>query len=193
MAMLKVNLLPEAARKTTLSPIEQFHRTPLMWAILALVVVIPVVLWMPMQRHDQQLQRLNNTIHMLEPKRAEVERLQQALEQLRIQDAAFRGMQKGQGIWSKRLNTISNVTPDGVWFTDLALDEVKGLVIQGSAIGQADPELANVTHLAQALKADADFASAFKDINIESIRTVPEGDIEIVQFTLTCPLRETPK
>ena len=190
--MLKINLLPETARKATLSPIEQFHRTPLMWIALVVMGGLPLMLVIPLQMYRQQLQQLTVKVNTLEPQRAAVDQLQRTLQQLRDQEAAFRGMAKGQGLWAKQLNSLSNLTPNGVWFTDLTLDQTKGLVIQGAAIGQADPEMANVTKLVRDLETDANFSSAVKDIQIESIKRVPEGDFEVVHFTLTCSLIEAP-
>ena len=91
-------------------------------------------------------------------------------------------------LWSKRLNTLSNLTPDGVWFTELNFDQAKGLVVQGAAIGQGGDEMVTVGRLVQDLKADPDLASAIQDIQIESIKRAQEKEIEMVQFTLTCAL-----
>ena len=186
--MLKVNLLPENERKATLSPIEQFHRTTLMWLLIASMIGFAGLLLAPIALRRRQLTQLNAKIQTLEPKKVEVERLQRYLQQLRTQEAAFKGLGKGQSRWAKRLNTLSDVTPEGVWFTDLSLDQVQGLVIQGAAIGQGGSEMVNVGRLVQDLKADATFAAAVKDIQIESIKRVQEKEVEIVQFTLTCAL-----
>ena len=188
--MLKINLLPEGARKATLSPIEQFHRTPLMWLGVALMIGLVFVLFIPITLHRRALQQLNVKIRLLEPKKQAVGELQRRLQQLRAQEAAFRGLRHERGLWSKRLNTLSNVTPDGVWFTELSLDQKKGLTIQGSAIGKGGSEMVSVGHLVQDLKADPDFSSAIKDIQIESIKRIQEKEIEIVQFALMCSLRE---
>ena len=95
-------------------------------------------------------------------------------------------------MWAKRLNTLSDVTPEGVWFTELSLDEDKGLVIQGSAIGQGGAEMVSVGRIVSDLKANADFSSVIKDIQIESIKRVQEKEVELVQFTLTCFLAKKP-
>lgn len=191
--MLKINLLPPAERKAVLSHIEQFHRTPLMWIVVAVMVAFPLLLLLPMGLRRQQLQRLNVKIQALTPKKAEIDRMKQATEQLRAQEAAFQGLRESQHRWAKRLNTLSDLTPDGVWFTELALDRKRGLVIQGSAIGQGTgSEMVNIGRLVQDLKADADFSAVVKDIQIESIKRSQDKEIEIVQFTLTCTLAQAP-
>ena len=191
--MLTINLLPESARKITLSPIEQFHRTPLMWLLAASLAGFALSLSLPINWRRHQLQQLNSKIDTLRPKKAEVEALQQTLQQLREQEAAFQSLKSGRGSWGQRLNILSDATPDGIWFTDFNLDKQFGLAIQGSAISQGGSEMDRVYRLVQDLKANPDFMSALRDIQIESIARTQDGEIEVVQFTLTCSLVEVSK
>ena len=184
--MLCINLLPEGARKATLSPVEQFHRTPLLWIIASSLIGFVLACLLPISVRRQQLQRLNAKIHVLQPQKATLDQLQRELQHLRGQEAAFQGLSKTASFWSRRLNTLSDTTPDDVWFTELSLDESKGLVIEGAAGGDSGTEMGQVGRLVGDLKADPDFASAFKNIQIESIKRAPEKDIELVRFTITC-------
>lgn len=188
--MLKINLLPETNRKAAVSPIEQFHRTPLMWLFVGTLVLLPLLLFIPVTLHRQQLTRLQATIQLLQPKKLEVDQMQRLLQRLRTQEAAFHSLGKGKSLWSKRLNALSDITPEGIWFTELSLEQGKGLVIQGSAISLGGEEMVNIGRLVQDLKADPGFASVLKDIQIESIKRVPEKEIELAQFTLTCVLQD---
>ena len=190
--MLQINLLPESERKATLSPVEQFHRTPLMAIVIISMAAVVVVLLIPMSLRRRQLQTLRTEIEALTPKKAELDQLQRVIHRLHAQETAFQGLEHGQRRWSKRLNTLSTLTPEGVWFTDLALDPARGLVIQGSAIGQGGTEMVHIGRLVQELKNDVDFAAAVKDIQIESIKRSQDHDIELVQFTLTCSLAAGP-
>ncbi len=183
--MLRVNLLPETARKTSLSHVEQLHRTPLMWLAGTLMVLVLLLVWVPIPFRNAELKRLNDQIEVLQPKMAAVQQIQRFLQQLRTQEEVFRGMGKDQSLWAKRLNTLSRLTPDGVWFTELSLDDLKGLVIQGSALEQL-----SVTRLVQDLKADLDFSAGMKEIQIESIKSMQDGEVEVVQFTLASSLKE---
>ncbi len=188
--MLTINLMLEEARKGSLSQVEQFHRTPLMLIATAALVGLALLLALPIPFRARTLARLNAKVQTLEPRKLEIDRLQRMLHRLRAEEATLRGLGGAEGVWSRRLNALSNVTPDGVWFTDLTLDKQKGLVIQGSAIAQADPEMVSVTRFVQDLKSDPGFASAVKDMQIESIKRTQDHDIEIVQFTLTAALSE---
>ena len=186
--MLKINLLPAELRKPTLSPLEQFHRTPLMWILIGVLVAAPLLFFMPIGLRLHQLRQLDATIQTLEPKKLAVDQLQRSLETLRAQEAAFQRVTKGEDLWAKRLNTLSDVAQDGVWFSELALDPDKGLVIRGSATEEVNP-----TQLVQSLEADKEFMSAIKEIKIESIKRVQDGEIEVTNFTLNCALAETPQ
>lgn len=190
--MLKINLLPESARKVGPSSLEQFHRAPILWIAGAGMALFVLSLVVPIHLRRRQLQELNGKIQLLQPKKAEMDHLQRLLQQLQAQESAFKSVGAGGSLWSKRLNTLSDVTPDGVWFTELSLDEDKGLVIQGSAIGLGGAEMVSVGRIVSDLKADADFSSVIKDIQIESIKRVQEKEIELVQFTLTCFLAKKP-
>ena len=190
--MLRINLLPEELRQSTASPIEQFHRTPLFLVIIVGILgILPLVFWAPIGLRRQQLRQLQSKVALLEPKKLVVDQLQRDLQLFRAQEAAFQGMIKGQGLWAARLNTLSDAIPDGVWFTELILEDTK-LVIHGSAISLANPGMVSVTNLVQGLKADAHFMAAVKDIQIESMKRVQEGEVEVTQFIVNCALVEVP-
>jgi len=190
MALLHINLLPETARKNVLSPIEQFHRTPLMWVGVVLLVGVALSVWAPVSIRRQQLAQLTVQIQELTPKKQAVDQLQQFVQRLRAQEAAFHRLGRAAGGWSRRLNVLSNVTPDGVWYTELVLNKEKGLLIYGSAIGEGGNETVNIGRLVQDLKADEHFSAVIKDIQIESIKRFQQEELELVQFTLACALAE---
>ena len=190
--MLKVNLLPPSIRQDTLSPIEQFHRTPLVWAAAGLMAGLLLLLFIPVTLRNQQLRALNAKIEALTPKKLEVDRLQVALQRFHVEEEAFRVLAGNRSLWSKRLNILSDLTPDGVWFTDLLLDPEKGLIIQGSAIGQGDTEMVSIGRFVQSLKEDAYFSAGLRNVQIESIKRTQEKTIEVVQFMITALLAASP-
>ena len=188
--MLTIDLLPKAYRKATQSSLEQMHRAPLTWLFIFLLVMIALVPATSLYLRKRTLDQLNARLQVLQPKHLAMEQVQQFLRQLQEQEAVFQGLVRRGGAWSRRLNTLSNVTPDGVWFTELVLDREKGLVIQGSAIGEGGAEMMRVGRLVQELKTDEDFSSVVRDIQIESIKREQEKEMEIVKFTLACSLAE---
>lgn len=192
--MLRINLLPETSRKTALSPIEQFHRTPIVWIAVAVMILFAGALAMPLRMREAKLGHMQRTIADLRPKKAAIDEVRRYSDQLRAQEKAFKELGQGEGSrrWSKRLNRLAALTPDGVWYNDLTLEAGKELVIQGSAIAQGGGETVSIGRLVADLKADPDFAAGVKDVQIESIKRMQDGDVEVVRFTLTCPLQEAP-
>lgn len=191
MVLLRINLLPDTARKNVFSPIEQFHRTPLMWLGVALLVGVALSVLVPLTIRRQQVAQLNAKIQELQPKKQAVDQLQQFVQQLRAQEAAFRRLGRASGAWARRLNVLSNVIPDGVWYTELVFSKDKGLMLYGSAVGEGGNETVNIGRLVQDLKADEHFSSTIKDIQIESIKRFQQEEVEVVQFTLACALAES--
>jgi len=184
--MLKINLLPEALRKPVPTVVEQLHRTPLMWVVIGVLALLVAMPALQVGVRMRQLASLEHTAELLEPKRQELEQLQQVNRLLETQHRAFQGLTHENLRWWKRLNTLSDVTPGGVWLNELALDMKSGLVIQGSAIGdEHGTEMERAHRFVQDLKADASFGTVVKDIQIESIKRVQDKEIEIVQFTIT--------
>lgn len=188
--LLRINLLPESAHKASQQSVEQFYRTPLVGLIVGVLVLIGLGIQVPLHFNHRRLDSLNTKIRALEPKQVEVKRVQELLIRLRNQRDAFQALKSGTGSWAQRLNLISTVTPNGVWFTELSLDKTKGLVIQGMALASQGPEMVTVTRLVQDLQSDANFAAAFKQIQLESIKRVQKGDFDVVQFTITCTVAE---
>ncbi|MBI4354349.1 MAG: PilN domain-containing protein [Candidatus Omnitrophica bacterium] len=188
--MLTINLLPESYRKTTATPLPQLHRSPLVSVVLAIVLGVTVLLALVRQIRQMQLHHLKVQLQQLTPQRVEADRLRVALQQLRVQQTSFEGLHRGESAWAKRLNALSDATPEGIWFTSLSVDPAHGLVIEGSALGQEGQEMAQVGQLVQNLKDQTAFSSAVQDIQIESIKSVKEDDVELTLFTLTCALSQ---
>ena len=190
--MIAVNLLPEAYRKPKASSIEPFYRSPLAILVTIMMVAGVLLLWSLLVMREGQGAALQAKLNELQTKKSTADGLKTALEKLKEQQVTFQGLTRERTTWSKQLNRLSDVMPDGVWFTDLSLDQQKGLVIQGSAVGQGGEEMVRIGRLVNDLKADPKFSSVVKDIQIESIKSVPEKDLEIVEFTLTGGLVGSP-
>ncbi len=186
--MFTINLLPESYRKTTATPLPPLHRSPLVSVVVAIVLGLTILLALVRQVRQMQLNHLNAQLQQLQPRRVEVDRLRVTLQKLRTQQTSFEGLHRGESVWARRLNTLSDATPEGIWFTTLSLDPVRGLVIEGAALGQEGQEMAQIGQLVQNLKDQPAFTSAVRDIQIESIKSTRENDVEITLFTVTCVL-----
>jgi len=191
MPMIQVNLLPSTYRRPEASSVMQLARSPLALIVLALMAAVVGILVVVSQMRQAQLAQLELQLRQVSPKRASVEQLMQSVQSLRDQKALLERVLESRSQWARHLNQLSNVTPEGVWFTDLLMNTDKGLVIQGAAIGQGGSEMVQIGRLAQDLKADPAFSAVVRDIQIQSIESVQDRETEVVKFTLTGALVNT--
>ena len=183
--LVKINLLPESHRRPSASSAQQFVRSPLALIIAVLLASSAGFLVMASQMRQRRLSQIQQCIQQIDSKKASIEELSRAVEKLRAQKSMFEGLVQSRSQWARYLNLLSDVTPDGVWFTDLQLDMEKGLILEGSAIGQGGKEMQNIGQLAQELKTNPVFSGAIKDIQIQSIASQQDEETEVIKFTLT--------
>ena len=183
--MITINLLPEAYRKAPPNPALQFYRSPLAIGLIVLCVGVGVVLGMVTGVRQARSQQLQSRMQQFESQKKTTDELAASVKRLRDQQAVFDRLTLDRSQWWKYLNEVSNLTPEGVWFTDLSLDPAKGLVMQGSAISQGGEEMVRIGRLVQELKSSSEIASIIPNIQIESIKSMQDGNIELIQFTLT--------
>ena len=100
----------------------------------------------------------------------------------------FERLSHARSQWAHHLNVLSDVTPDGVWLTDFALDPDKGLVIQGSALAKGGEEIVRINRLVDGLNNDEQVSQVLRNIQIESVKRMKEDQVDVVEFTLTCTL-----
>ena len=184
MAVL-VNLLPTAYRKPEVGSVQQFVRSPLALIAAAALAGLAGLLLMLAQVRQAALAQVEVQLREVQPKRQAIEELAKTVQMYTDQRGVLERVVQSHSQWARRLNQLSNVTPEGVWFTDLLIDLDKGLVLQGSAIGQGGAEMVQIGRLAQDLKADAVFSAVVRDIQIQSIESVQDQETEVVKFTLT--------
>jgi len=189
--MISINLLPEAYRKPKATSAQQFHRSPLAGIVVGVLLVAVGLLWGLVSFHEARVSSLQGRVQALQPQKTEADGLRTSLDQLRQQERVFDQLARGRVSWARHLNLLSDATPDGVWYADLLVDDSKGLVLQGAAIGQGGEEMVRIGRLVQDLKADTSLSKTLTDIQIESIKRKQDGEIELVEFTLKAGLAAT--
>ena len=184
--MITINLLPEASRKPTATSIRQLHRSPLALVIVGALLglsLLPAALRGVGQR---RLARLQARIQALAPNKRAIDEVKAALAALREQQQTLDDLDRQRSRWASRLNVLSDVIPAGMWLTELTLDPQSTLVLQGVAISQDGEGMTAVTRFVQELKTDPRLAGVIRDIQIDTVQHIQEGEIELMKFTLTC-------
>jgi len=182
--MIAINLLPEASRKPQAASWQQFPRSPLALLLSGALVGVSALLLLIQGVEQAQLARLSAQIKQLETRKQAVDQLKQSVDALRSQQAVYRRLDRARSRWARHLNVLSDVTPDGVWFTDLSVDAAKGFTLAGRAIVHGGEEMVRIGQLVKDLKTDPGFSETVRDIQIEEIKRVQDGEIELVEFTI---------
>ena len=186
--MITINLLPESYRQPVSSPVQQFHRSPLALLMAAVMIGVAALLLAGVQMRQAALAGANTRLQQLSAKKAAVDELNTLVRDLREQHAVFERLSHARSQWAHHLNVLSDVTPDGVWLTDFALDPDKGLVIQGSALAKGGEEIVRINRLVDGLNNDEQVSQVLRNIQIESVKRMKEDQVDVVEFTLTCTL-----
>ena len=184
--MININLLPESYRQPVSSPVQQFHRSPLALLMAAVMIGVAALLFAGVQMRQAALAGANTRLQQLSAKKAAVDELNTLVRDLREQHAVFERLSHARSQWAHHLNVLSDVTPDGVWLTDFALDPDKGLVIQGSALAKGGEEIVRINRLVDGLNNDEQVSQVLRNIQIESVKRMKEDQVDVVEFTLTC-------
>ena len=183
--MITINLLPETYRTPQTASVLQLYRSPLLIVLAALLAGAVLLLQVMGHVRRRQLSGLQAQIDARQPQKRDVDAVKAAVQKLREQHGAFTSLTTQRSHWAQYLGLLPDVTPDGIWLRELSFDTQKGLVLQGAALGQGGDEMLRIGRMAQALKTDPTFSMLVRDIQIESMKRVQDGEIEVIQFTLS--------
>ena len=189
--IVAVNLLPDTYRKATPSSLQQFHRSPLAIGLVSVLVGLGLLLVALRGVNQFRLARLMARVNTLAPKQQAIGEAKAALAALREQQRTLAYLEHQRSHWAVCLNVLSDVIPAGLWLTGLTLDPQNTLVLDGMAIDQGGEGMTPVTQFVQALKADPRLAGVVREIQVEGIKNIQDGQIGLMKFTLTCSLVNT--
>ena len=190
--MISVNLLPEAYRKAGSSSFQQFHRSPLAIGLVGLLVGLGLLLVALRGVGQLRLAHLTARVNTLASKHQALAEVKVALAALREQHQTLQYLDRQRSHWAACLNVLSDAIPAGMWLTELTLEPQSKLILEGMAMSQGGQGVASVTRFVQELKADPRLAGVIRDIQIETVQNVQEGQIELTKFTLACTFTPTP-
>lgn len=191
--MITINLLPSAYRKPKANSLQQLPRSPLTLVVVGFLVLTTAGLLVFKGIQHARVVRLKIQIDRLSNAQAEASKLLQTVQHLREQYSMYQRLNRDRSQWAKRLNAVSDVLPDGIWLTDLSYEPSRNsMTVEGSAVGGGGDEMIRIGNFVQALKTHPNFSSIAKDVQIESIKSIPDGEIEVVEFELVCELQLAP-
>ena len=190
--MITINLLPESARKPQTTSLQQFPRSPLAMGLIGGLLGVSVLLLGAKIILQVRLRGLTATLQQQQPQKIQAEAVRASVNALRERYELYQRLSRERSDWTQRLSALAAMTPDGIWLTDFAFDPDEGLALQGSAIGNGGEEMIRIRRFVQDLRSHPAFAALIKDVQIESIKSVLDGDVGIVKFALTGQLSQPP-
>lgn len=190
--MITINLLPESARKPQTTSLQQFPRSPLAIGLVGCLLGLSVLMLGAKVVLQARLRGLTATLQQQQPQKAQAEAVRASVTALQDRDKLYQRLSRERSDWTQRLSALAEMTPDGIWLTDFAFDPDEGLALQGAAIGNGGEEMIRIRRFVQDLRSHPAFAALIKDLQIESIKSVLDGDVEIVKFALTGQLTVAP-
>ncbi len=90
--------------------------------------------------------------------------------------------------WSRKLNTISDAVPRGLWLRKVVVDST-ALVIEGSVVSKTQNEIVIVGNFVSDLKKDEAFMADLAGLEVNSIVRVKRGATDVANFTITAKLK----
>lgn len=191
--MITINLLPAESRGRTAVSLQQVSRSPLVLLIVGGLIGVTLCFVGVRLAQQARLRRITDQIQQLLPHKMQVTHVKEEVDALRARHAVYERLNRERSQWAKLLSALATVMPDGVWLTDLSLDLPQTtLTLEGSAIGEGEEKVNRIGRLVQALKVDPVFSAGTRDIQIESLKSLFQGEIEVALFTIRCALTPAP-
>ena len=191
MPQIAINLLPSAVqdkRATARLPFHLPRGAPMLiggFVFGALLIGGAIVLLVG-RSQQQMLAHLHAQIDALNPKRQSFTALQAEVGKLDTRIAALKTLVENHPAWAERLNRLSDLVGESIWFSKLTLQPPSQLVLEGSAVERSGDGMQAVSQFLTKLQSDQTFTSVFDKITLQSFTTRTLGSTEVLDFTIVC-------
>ena len=187
--MIEINLLPYQyrKRKIQLPDLGKFKILPLTIGAAAFLIALYILLSTVSIVKSNTLKGLNSQWQSLATERQEADKLKRELRRLEKKKEIIDNLTVARLLWAKKLNQLSDLMIDGIWFESLSLGErkqKKALILKGNVVSRKKEETALIGKFMQKLREDKNFSSDFSDIELDSIKRKLIGETEVMEFNL---------
>ncbi|MEW6101529.1 MAG: PilN domain-containing protein [Candidatus Omnitrophota bacterium] len=192
--MIEINLLPEELKiKAKSAKIIEKRPQPkhLLYLLpfLAIILIFShIVLVFSAISKNHRLRLLNNKWQSSEPERKIVEDFNKQYSGLFQSVPQVNQLLQERITWSGKLNKLSQVVPQGIWFNQLSVSG-KDFLLEGAAISLQKEEINLIKIFIDELKKDPQFFGDFLNLELNSVQRKNQGGYEIVEFVLSGALR----
>lgn len=129
------------------------------------------------------LKTLNAKLNEKMPKTQETLATTKEINSLQDEQAGLNKLFGKRIIWAKKLNTISNQLPTGIWLNRIIITESL-FSMEGSSVSLKSEEMKSINTFLENLKKEADFLADFQDLALKSIQRRSIKLIEVVDFII---------
>ena len=191
MPQIAINLLPQAAQHGKRAAGTKFQiplGLPRRIAIIAgsLVATGVLIVLVVAGLQQQSAARTQREWDALNAQRARLAQLQAEQMRLEARYAVLSKLVETYPVWAERLNRLSDLVPEGVWLSKLALDAPGKLILEGSALERAGEGMQTVSRFSTALQAEKTFTSVFNQITLQSFKSRTAGATDVLDFAMVC-------
>lgn len=159
------------------------------WWILGIIISLHLLLILIMLGENFYLKTLNAKLNENMPKTQETLATTKEINSLQDEQAGLNKLFGKRIIWAKKLNTISNQLPTGIWLNRIIITESL-FSMEGSSVSLKAEEMKSINAFLESLKKETDFVADFQDLALKSIQRRSIKLIEVVDFIIAGILKQ---
>lgn len=188
--MIEVNLLPEELRKGRKKiELPKIEFMPFIIGALIFILSLQIIFAATLKVKRISLRRLEARWVRLEAEERELSDLKRQINSLNNKIISVEGIRKNRILWAKKMNDLSDSMIQGIWLTELSLEESGGqkyLSIMGAVSSYGKDEAAVIGKFMKSLKDNKAFFEDFSEIKLGTMQQRKLKDFEIMDFSITC-------
>ncbi|MFC1709903.1 PilN domain-containing protein [Candidatus Omnitrophota bacterium] len=180
--MIKINLLPSAARKKEIS--KKFKAPVIIYFVTMAVVSLHLIFFVLNVYKKAQLGSLEGSCERSQPQFKEIEVLKNNLTIKRDRVKVMEYILSRNIYFTEFFNKINLAIPKGLWLNRLNFS-YNSLVIGGSVFSFGTEEISLVNKFFNELKNDQFFLDNFNNFSLDSVQRRIIKEYEVLDFLLT--------
>ena len=188
--MIEINLLPEVlkakAKKDDSS--QKFLLLLIPPCLILILLSVHLILGIQGMMISSKFSALNKKWRQLQPQVKQLDTYRSEHEPLAADSQFIQQFTNDRVVWSEKLNKLSLLLPDGIWFTDFSFTG-KEFTLNGSAVSLQKEEMALVNTFISNLKKDALFYKDFETLQLSGAQSRQVSSYEVLNFTLKGALK----
>ena len=188
--MIEINLLPERLQRRKKAKFQQKILLASGAGLLSLLIVIHILLGLFIIAKKVQFSNLERNYQSISSTKKEADSIKAEISKYRAKVETIAQLMDSRLLWAKKLNQLSDAMTPGVWLTELSLERPKSLTLKGTTTSKKGEEMALVGKFMDSLKKNQLFFKDFRDIELESAQSRKIKDIEVMDFVISCFLKE---